>query len=260
MKFGRLSLIFTLFIGIFYTYTVSGQICNIVNKDTTICKGATMQLKVDVNTLGNSGWELLIPSTSYIGSQSNFQYAGFDPKNSILYSVLKTGSTNRAYAFDLNSKMVTNIPMSGGPGELYDFAFDFTNNRIVGKRVGRDAVFALPLTGGTWTSIGSGSFDAESYGSAAYWNPVSNRFGFFGGYGFFSVKNWLWESNSGGAWVNPYVNNNNCNPAKRTGQIARNGLGNKLYLFSGQGSCDGNQRAASCNLGSAWATDIGKYC
>ncbi|MFN5335182.1 MAG: LamG-like jellyroll fold domain-containing protein, partial [Bacteroidota bacterium] len=28
MKFGRLSLIFTLFIGIFYTYTVSGQICN----------------------------------------------------------------------------------------------------------------------------------------------------------------------------------------------------------------------------------------
>ena len=33
-----------------------------------------------------------------------------------------------------------------------------------------------------------------------------------------------------------------------------------MYLFSGQGSNNGDQFASSCSLGSPWATDVGMYC
>jgi hypothetical protein len=120
----------------------------------------------------------------------------------------------------------------------------------------------LSLSTSTWTQIGSGSNDSESFGAQFFWNPTNNKTAFFGGYGFFAVKNWIWENN--GTWSNPYVNNSLCNltnPPKGGGGFALGAPGsNKLYKFSGQGSCDGNQFASSCSLGSPWSTDVGTFC
>lgn len=229
---------------------------NILNTDSVVCKGANITLVADTIVQSMLGWQLLIPSTAFDGNLISFQSGGFDPFSSKLYSV----TPSRVYLFDLNNNTVQSITSSNTPGSLGHFTYDFTNNRLIANRAGRDVVYAMPASGGTWSNIGAGSFDAESYGNIAYWNPRSNRYGYFSGYGFFAVKNWVWE-NTGGGWTNTYVNNNSCTPPKRTGtQMARNADGSKLYFFSGQGSCDGNQFASSCSLGSPWATDVGIYC
>jgi len=229
---------------------------NIINNDSLVCKNSVITLIADTIRPTQLGWQLLIPGSAYEGNLVNFQGGGFDPFSSKLYSV----TPSRVYLFDLNNNAVQTLTSTNTPSSLGHFTYDFTNNRLVGNRVGRDAVFAMPATGGSWTNIGAGSFDAESYGNVSYWNPRTNRYGYFSGYGFFSVKNWVWE-NTGSAWTNTYVNNNSCTPPKRNGtQMARNTDGSKLYFFSGQGSCDGNQFASSCSLGSPWGTDVGIYC
>jgi len=229
---------------------------NIINNDSLVCKNSLITLLADTIRPTQLGWQLLIPSTAFDGNLVNFQGGGFDPFSSKLYSV----TPSRVYLFDLNTNAVQTLTSTNTPGSLGHFTYDFTNNRLIGNRAGRDAVFAMPATGGSWTNIGAGSFDAESYGNVSYWNPRTNRYGYFSGYGFYSVKNWIWE-NTGNAWTNTYVNNNSCTPPKRVGtQMARNADGSKLYFFSGHGSCDGNQFASSCSLGSPWATDVGIYC
>ena len=241
--------------------------CVIEASSQTVCAGGSIDLAIVENGFtpcaGNNSntpaWELLIPANSFNGNEVNFDPATFDKANSKLYSVLKNGSVNRVYCFDLNSNQVSSLSSNGGPNELYEAVFDFTNQRLVANRVGRDAVFTLPLSGGTWNQIGTGGFDAESYGANTFWNPVTQKFSYFGGYGFFAMKNWIWENNGSG-WQNTYANNNNCTPGKRGGQISFNASGDKIQIFSGQGSCDGNQFASSCSLGSPWATDVGVYC
>jgi hypothetical protein len=236
----------------------------ILNNDTTICSGATIQIIAANNCngsiAGSPNWQLLIPSSSYTSSEINFNPNGFKQATQTWYSVKKNGSVNRVYAFNLANNTVSSLSSINAPGELYAYSFDKTNNRIVASRAGRDIVYSLPITGGSWQQIGTGSFDSESYGCNAFWNPISNRFSFFGGYGWYSTKNWVWENN-GSSWINTYVNNNNCNLAKRVGNgIAPNSSGTKQYIFSGEGSCNGNQFASSCSLGSPWPTDVGVYC
>jgi hypothetical protein len=243
------------------TTFVSLVYVNIDINDTIVCAPVSLKLQIkDTLVSKKGGWELLIPASSFNFSETNFREGGFDPENAKLYSVFKNGSVNRFYVFDLNTNSVQTLESNSPPGEIYDYTYDFTNSRIIGTRVGRDRMFSIPLTGGTWTPFGNGGFDAESYGCATYWNPVSHRPGFFGGYGFFSVKNWVWENNGNAGWQNVFANTNNCQPPKRTGQIARNKLGDKLFIFSGQGSCDGNQFANSCSLSQPWATDVGIFC
>lgn len=243
------------------TTVVSLVYVNIENRDTIVCAPTNIKLQlIDTLLSKKGGWELLIPSSSFNFSETNFREGGFDAENAKLYSVLKNGSVNRFYVFDLNTNSVQTLESNSPPSEVYDYVYDFTNSRIIGTRVGRDRMFSIPLTGGTWTPYGNGNFDAESYGCATYWNPISRRPGFFGGYGFFSVKNWVWENNGNAGWQNVFANTNNCQPPKRTGQIARNKQGDKLFIFSGQGSCDGNQRASSCSLSQPWATDVGIFC
>lgn len=241
-------------------------IANILQNDTTICSGASVQLNAigecPQSEIGAPEWQLLFPATSYTGSETNFSPSGYDPQTRTWYSVLKTGSINRVYAFNLANLTISNLASIDAPGELYNHAFDRTNNRLVASRVGRDVVYSLPLNGGIWQQIGGGTFDAESYGNHSFWNPLNNRFSYFGGYGFYTTKNWIWENN-GDNWINPYPNNNNCNPAKRGwngGQMAINSNGRKIYIFSGAGSCNGDQYAPSCALGSPWSALVGTYC
>jgi hypothetical protein len=222
-----------------------------------------MGLALTTQMILAQSWNLLIPPSAYDSTQLNFSPTAFSQNNSTIYSLYKNGTNSKIQKFDLNTNSVTTIQQSNQPSvNIGPFTYDFTNNRLVGNRAGRENLYSFSLSNGTWSQIGSGSSDSESYGAQFFWNPTSNKTAFFGGYGFYAVKNWIWENN--GTWVNPYANNSLCNlsnPAKRNGGFALGAPGsNKLYLFSGQGSCDGNQSASSCNLGSPWATDVGVYC
>lgn len=201
-------------------------------------------------------WELLIPSSQYNGNEVSFNSMAYDPENSLLYSA----TIQKVYQFNLKTRSVSVIPSSNPLARMDAFVYDYTNNRLLGVRSGRDKVYALPVTGGTWTETYPGGLDIESYDGLFFWNAATGSIGFFGGYGLYMMKNWIWE-NDGSGWSNPYPNNNNCNPAKRTGSIAFGGTGsNKVYIFSGVGSCDGNQFSQSCSLGSPVGNNIGVYC
>ena len=240
----------------------------IITQDTTICAGASVTLRAPalttttVPSAGNCSngigtWEQLFTSAQLSGYSINRTngYA-FDTATGIYYSV--SGATT--LKVDLVNKTIAPFTQSGQNSSFSFGIFNYSDQKLYAHRVGRDVVYQVPKAGGAWTVFGAGSFDANSYGSQPFYDAQNNRIGFFGGYGFYSVKNWVYESTSTG-WVNPYANNNNCNPARRNATgIAPSKDYKKMFIFSGAGNCNGSQTATSCTLGQAWASDVGKWC
>ena len=77
-----------------------------------------------------------------------------------------------------------------------------------------------------------------------YWNPVSRSVGRFGGYGYFSVKNWRYEFDiNENSWSQIEANSPGRGPWGRT--AARNYAlaadGQSVFLFGGDGNSTGNQ-------------------
>lgn len=250
-------------------FTAQSTVCNlaITPSATTICSGSSVTLQAPSLSVtapspnncsnGIGTWEQLFTSTQLSGYSINRTngYA-FDTATGVYYSV--SGSTT--LKVDLVNKTITSLSQSGAQSSFSHGIFNYSDQKLYAHRVGRDVVYNLPKSGGSWTVFGPGSNDANSYGSQPFYDAQNNRIGFFGGYGFYSVKNWVYESTSSG-WVNPYANNNNCNPAKRNASgIAPSKDYKKMFIFSGQGNCNGSQTATSCTLGNAWASDVGKWC
>jgi hypothetical protein len=90
--------------------------------------------------------------------------------------------------------------------------------------------------------------------------PNQKQAGIYGGYGFNTVKSWVFE-NDGTDWVerkpNPPIDST---PPKGGNIVSTNADGTKLYLFSGQGNYSGDELTGTCTLGSPWATSGGMYC
>ncbi len=216
-----------------------------------------------LNELNSQTWNLLIPPTAYDTVQLRFAQTAFNQNSGKFYSLFKSGAVCKVQEFDLTTNTTNVVTTTNLPSvDFVPFTFDPISNRLIASRSGRDNVFAVPSTGGSWVQMGTGSFDSESYGAPYYWNTSNNSVGFFGGYGGYSVKNWIWENN--GTWNNGYMNNaicDNTNPAKRNTQLALGSPGsNEIYMFSGMGSCNGDQFSSSCSLGSPIATDVGYFC
>lgn len=201
-------------------------------------------------------WKLLIPGTAIDSNLFNIKAFGFDKANQYLYSIIH----KKLIRYDLKNRTVSAVPADNWPGDYTEFTYDYTNKRLLCWRGGRDSVYALPETGGSWASVGAGSIDRESFGASSFWNPVTRQVGFYGGYGFNEVKSWIFE-NDGFGWIqkkaNPIIDSV---PPKGGNILAANANGTRLYLFSGQGSYSGNELSGTCALGSPWATASGMFC
>lgn len=201
-------------------------------------------------------WKLLIPGTAIDSNLFNIKAFGFDKANQYLYSIIH----QKVIRYDLKNRTVSAIPADNWPGDYTEFTYDDINKRLLCWRGGRDSVYALPGTGGSWAPVGAGSIDRESFGASSFWNPVTRQVGFYGGYGFNEVKSWIFE-NDGFGWIqkktNPIIDSV---PPKGGNILAANANGTKLYLFSGQGSYSGNELSGTCALGSPWATASGMFC
>jgi gliding motility-associated-like protein len=250
-------------------FTAQSTTCNltITPSTSTVCLGSSVTLQSPSLSVtapssnncsnGIGTWEQLFTSAQLSGYSINRTngYA-FDTATGVYYSV--SGSTT--LKVDLVNKTITSLSQSGSQSSFSHGIFNYSDQKLYAHRVGRDVVYNIPKTGGSWTVFGPGSNDANSYGSQPFYDAQNNRIGFFGGYGFYSVKNWIYESTSSG-WINPYANNNNCNPARRNASgIAPSKDYKKMFIFSGQGNCNGSQTSTSCTLGNAWASDVGKWC
>lgn len=229
-------------------------------KDTLVCANTQITLSLIPAPAPDSilpgVWKQLIAKTAIDSVLFNIKAFGYDKMNQYLYSIIH----QKIIRFDLKNNTVSSINANNWPGDYTEFTFDNNNNRLLYWRGGRDSVYALPAAGGSWTLIGTGAIDRESYGASSYWNPITQHPGFYGGYGYNQMKSWIYESTSAG-WIlkksNPAIDSV---PAKGGDLVASNADGSKLYLFAGQGSYSGNELAGSCTLGSPWATASGLYC
>jgi gliding motility-associated-like protein len=232
----------------------------IQQKDTLICPGQSVSLNLLAppvkDTVLPGVWKLLIPGTSIDSNLFNIKAFGYDKANQFLYSIIH----QKIIRYDLKTNTVSSVPANNWPGDYTEFTYDYTNNRLLCWRSGRDIVYTIPATGGNWTVFGPGTIDRESNGSSAYWNPLKQQPGIYGGYGFNAVKSWVFENN-GTTWQerksNPAIDST---PPKGGNIVSTNGDGTKLYLFSGQGNYSGDELTGTCTLGSPWATSGGMYC
>jgi hypothetical protein len=233
----------------------------IVQNDTTICKGDTVTLTaikpVHVDSEPPGVWVLLIGSSGIDQAKLNIKPYGYDKANQYLYSFIN----QHIIRYDLKNNIKTEIPARnwpGWPGNYTEFTYDYTNNRLILGRAGTDNVYAVSASGGAWAQIGNGAFGNTSYNASSYRYPITSSPGFYGGYGGFTVKNWIFENNL--SWIQKRPNLSDCKPPKGGNLMGTSADGITLFLFSGQGSCDGTELSGTFSLGSPWATANGMFC
>ena len=192
-----------------------------------------------------------------------FSSTGYDRVHNLIYSMKYVDDTLVVMAYDIHQNVFIEIPNQGAPSELRTFTYDYTNDRLIAVRSGRENLYALSSSGGEWTQIATGSFDNESYNAGYFWNNKTQAAGFVGGYGLYKVNNWVWEYKD--QWVNTIPNDvfvdSSSVPMKRCPSLILGKPGeNKVYFASGYGNASGSQFEQECTVGEPWANDIGKYC
>lgn len=112
---------------------------------------------------------------------------------------------------------------------------------------GLGPIWRLDPDSGRFTKLPGGAVSGNdanrSFGNRSYWNPVTKRFGCFGGYGYYAVHNWRWEFDSSkGEWLNVERNQPGREPRCREGGcLIPVGDGKSLLLFGGYGNLSGKQ-------------------
>jgi len=214
-------------------------------------------LQSTIDTTKRNTWELLIAGSKIdknLVEFGSFKSFAFDKSNSCLYTINASNKWLIRYNLILRKVDTLNLTNWGIiPSRIDDLLFDFDNNRIIACRSGRDNLYAVSTNGGAWTKIGNGDFDSESYGSTKFWNPLSKQVSFFGGYGWGSMKNWVYSNN--GNWQIVLNNTSDCIPTKGGKILAANEDGTKLFKFGGAGNCSGAQYEFNCPAGSGWIVD-----
>ncbi len=124
----------------------------------------------------------------------------------------------------------------------------------------RSTVYELTAPDGSWSRLSYGVHDVHACGASYAFDPINNRLFEFGGYGYFTYKNWLWVYDiSEKKWIQLKENKPGISPYPRNGQLLPLENGNKALLISGIGSDTGIQREHKARLGLASATDVGYF-
>jgi hypothetical protein len=124
----------------------------------------------------------------------------------------------------------------------------------------RSTVFELTAPDSNWNRLSHGVHDVHACGASYAFDPINNRLFEFGGYGYFTYKNWLWVYDiSEKKWIQLKENKPGISPYPRNGQLLPIENGTKAILMSGIGSDTGIQREHKARLGLASATDVGYF-
>lgn len=176
-------------------------------------------------------------------------------RGGMVYVLDRLSADKQVYAIDLETFVIEQVNSVGALPERIDmYTYESENHRVIVGRSGRDALYTLELAGDMeWKMSYPGTFDSESYGAYLYWNTATSRPAYFGGYGMFRMKNWVWE-HDGASWSNVVPDNDQCEPPKRADysrMIQGDPANHEIFIYSGEGSCSGDQRQ-QCSDGLAW--------
>ena len=138
--------------------------------------------------------------------------------------------------------------------------YDSNNQKFYAWSSIRSTVYELNSPNGNWNRLSHGVHDVHACGASFAFDPINNRLFEFGGYGYFTYKNWLWvyELNEK-KWIQLKENKPGIAPYPRNGQLLPIENGTKAILVSGIGSDTGIQREHKPRLGLGSATDVGYF-
>jgi hypothetical protein len=179
-----------------------------------------------------------------------------DPAERTLHGI--SPSTGELRSLNLDNAAVKNRLIDSWPNrDLHNAVFDPARKRFYVWRAGRDTVYEASLSEPHWKPVGRGRFDGYSYGASTVWSRERQSLLFFGGYGFWAVKNWLIEMRPDrGEWDVIQDNIPGRSPYPRTGVMVPGPDGSAI-LFGTQGSATGLQHEAKARGGVPVAGDIG---
>ena len=124
----------------------------------------------------------------------------------------------------------------------------------------RSAVYQLNPPYESWKRLSHGIHDVHACGDSFGFDPVNNRLFEFGGYGYFTYKNWFWSYDlCDNKWFQLRENKPGIAPYPRSGKMMSIANGGKVILLSGIGSDTGIQREHKARMGLASATDVGYF-
>lgn len=208
-------------------------------------------------------WKKLRSASELVGLSSTYMIGTHDQKRGLVYSMDLSSTEKTVYELDMATCVQKRIETAGSlPARIDMVTYDPVGRRLFCGRAGRDALYVLELDGDRmWRQYADGSTDQESYGAVTFWNPITQRPSYFGGYGFYRMKNWIWEADPSG-WINVIPDNESCEPPRRTGG-SMYALGNpdsaEVFIYSGEGSCSGRQYEPCAN-GIEWSDNGNGYC
>jgi hypothetical protein len=203
-------------------------------------------------------WKLRIPPSQCSFKDLHYSTSSHDREKHTVYALAR----GYVYSFNLKDFTIDSIKLHGMPIIGEQHILDIKNNRLFYGNGGMSTKYAIDLATGKCSMFIPHRVDEQSHFSALYWNEITQRLGYFGGYGYHEVKNWVYEFDD--YWKIVHENTTNCNPPKRS--LSRFILGNpqKPHLFivsGGTGNCSGDQKEQNCKGGlSIVGNDLGNWC
>ena len=167
----------------------------------------------------------------------------------------------RLARFDLRTDRWESIPTSNWPiGKFRRIVFDPTHHEVVTYWDGLGEVYSVPEDGGAWTKVGNDANSDSYYEGGAFWDPVAHRVATFGGYGFGTWHNTLWEfDRSSSSWTLTQTSTNAPWP-RIAPSVALDEKGGRLFVTSGEGSPSGNQSdPQERRLNDLWQLDLATH-
>jgi tetratricopeptide (TPR) repeat protein len=162
--------------------------------------------------------------------------------------------------WNTNNNIITEHHPKNWPEECSRFVYDSKNQIFYSWSSIRSTVYELNSPDGNWVRLSFGVHDVHACGASFAFDPINNRLFEFGGYGYFTYKNWLWVYDiSEQKWIQLKENKPGISPYPRNGQLLSIENGKKALLVSGIGSDTGIQREHKPRLGLGSATDVGYF-
>jgi hypothetical protein len=161
-----------------------------------------------------------------------------------LYSLAYDKNDLVLESVDLNQLTLEVKVIPGGPKADVSTILHPQTRELWAIEGGRGEVFALNLETEKLRPLGGGPDTRRHYGARTYWNPVTQRVGVFGGYGFFAVTNERSEFDSAaGRWVQIEPDREGPGPWRREVNIplVPDATGRRVFMVGGYGSPSGKQ-------------------
>lgn len=205
--------------------------------------------------------------SKYKGVWSKWQFSesliGFQTNNWLLESNgvwFFNGEKRQLVFWNKNENNLSTFQPAEWPDGCGRIVYDSANKKFYAWSSIRSTVYELTTPQGRWNRLSYGVHDVHACGASYAFDPVNKRLFEFGGYGYFTYKNWLWTFDlNEKKWIQLKENKPGISPYPRNGQLLPISNGKKAILLSGIGSDTGIQREHKPRLGLGSNNGLGYF-